>query len=150
MLRRHCEEMDERAARWGTAVGDDALVFSLEPDCACPMPPGFLSRRVAVRKEMLGIANKRPETIAMEDEALHLYRRTPERRLVGRTGPSPKSVMTYRAIGSRLGANVVQRWPSLLPNVARLPWRGDCGFVSMGPCRGCGASRPPNTQADSL
>jgi integrase len=111
MLRRHCEEMDERAAQWGTTVGDDAFVFSLEPDCARPMPPGFLTRRVGVLKELLGIADKRPETIALEDEALRLYRGTPERRPAGRAGPSPKGAMTYAAIGRRLGRS--QRWAAL-------------------------------------
>ena len=90
MLGRHCEEMDERAALFGVTVASDGFVFSLEPDCAKPMPPDYVTKRVAVLKEHLGVADKRPETIALEDEALRLFRDEPVDRPAGRTGPSPK------------------------------------------------------------
>jgi hypothetical protein len=58
---------------------------------------------VAKLKESLGIANKRPETIELEDEALRL-RRQPAERTHGRSGPTPRSaVLSYSEIGKRLG-----------------------------------------------
>jgi hypothetical protein len=51
-----------------------------------PNPPDHVSRRVAALKEHLGIADKRPETIALEDEALRLFRSKPERRAAGQPG----------------------------------------------------------------
>jgi integrase len=108
VLRRHCEEMDERAALFGVTVAADGFVFSLEPDCSKPMPPDWVTKRVAVLKEHLGAADKRPETIALEDEALRLFRGEPAGRRAGRTGPSPKGALTYQEIGARLGRS--ERW----------------------------------------
>lgn len=108
MLRRHCEEMDERAALFGTTVASDGFVFSLEADCSNPMPPDWVTKRVAVLKEHLGVADKRPETIALEDEALRLFRGEATDRPTGRTGPSSKGAMTYEEIGARLGRSA--RW----------------------------------------
>jgi integrase len=103
MLLRQCERMDERAAAFGVDVAPDAFVFSLEPDCSLPMAADYLTRRVGVLKEHLGIANKRPDTIAREDEALRLFRRAPTHRPKGKTGPSLKGGMSYEDIGRRLG-----------------------------------------------
>ena len=64
-----------------------AFVFSLEPDCSRPMEADYLTKQVARLKDHLGIADKRPETIALEDEALRLYRSTPAPRRAGQVGP---------------------------------------------------------------
>lgn len=108
MLRRHCEDMDRRAAASGTEVGPDGFVFSLHPDCSRPMPPDFITKQVAVIKRHLGIEDKKPETIMLEDEALRLYRQPPEKRPAGRTGPMPKGGLSYAEIGTRLGRS--ERW----------------------------------------
>ncbi|MDP9420724.1 MAG: hypothetical protein M3P53_11365 [Actinomycetota bacterium] len=111
MLRRHCEQMDARAAQFGTAVADDAFMFSLEPDCSRPMPPDYMTKRVGVLKDFLGIATKKPETIFLEDEALRLYRQRPSARPLGKTGPAPKGGLSFREIGERLGRS--ERWAML-------------------------------------
>jgi integrase len=103
MLLRQCSRMDELAAAGGVAIADDGFVFSLEPDCSVPMSADFVTKRVAVLKEHLGIANKRPETIALEDEALRLFRQPREVRPGGRTGPRSRGGLSYEEIGRRLG-----------------------------------------------
>lgn len=110
MLRRHCTQMDERAGEFGATVDPDGFVFSLEPDCSKPMPPDYVTKRVAVLKEHLGIAVKKPETIRMEDEALQLYRQSPKPRF-GVTGPAPKGGLPFREIGERLGRS--EKWATL-------------------------------------
>ena len=110
MLGRHCRNMDERAAMFGVTVPADGYMFSNEPDCSAPMPPDYATRRVAVLKDHLGIADKRPETVALEDEALALYRTRPTSR-IGITGPAPKGGMSFREIGERLGRS--ERWATL-------------------------------------
>jgi hypothetical protein len=67
------------------------------------MPADYITKRVAVLKEHLGIANKRPSTVALEDQALALYRGAPQPRPAGRRGPSPKGAMSYDEIGRRFG-----------------------------------------------
>ncbi|HEY3143461.1 MAG TPA: hypothetical protein VGJ86_20155, partial [Acidimicrobiales bacterium] len=111
MLQRHCELMDERAALLGVPIVPDAFVFSREVDCSKPVSPGYFTRRVAVLKEHLGISNKRPETSALEDEALRLYERDPEVRPAGKTGPMPAGAISFREIGQRLGRS--ERWAEL-------------------------------------
>jgi integrase len=103
MLLRHCALMDERAATQGITVGPDAYVFSLEPDCSKPMSPDHLTKQVAKLKEFLGIANKRPDTVALEDRALVLRRQKPPARPKGRPGPLPAGGMSYEGIGRQLG-----------------------------------------------
>jgi integrase len=103
MLQRHCERMDERAAVFGVEVASDAFVFSLAPDCSLPLAADYLTKQVAVLKEHLGISNKRPETIAREDEALRLFRQDAEHRPQGKTGPALRGGLSYREIGERLG-----------------------------------------------
>ncbi len=110
MLRRHCEEMDARAAELGAAVDDDTFVFSLDPDCKRPMSPDYVTKRVAIRKDHLGIAEKHPETIALENAALALYRQTPSTRS-GITGPAPKGGMSFQRIGEKLGRT--ERWAAM-------------------------------------
>ena len=111
MLLRHCEEMDERAAACGAEVTADGFVFSLVPDCSEPMPADYVTKRVAVLKQHLGIEDKRPETVALEDEALRLFRLVPEPRPAGRRGPAPKGGLSYDEIGKRLGRS--SRWAAM-------------------------------------
>jgi len=40
------------------------FVFSLEPDCSQPMPPDYLTRRLGVLKNDLGLTRTRPDTNA--------------------------------------------------------------------------------------
>ena len=102
MLLRHCALMDERAAARGVTIGSDAYIFSLEADCSKPMSPDYLTKQVGKLKEFLGIANKRPDTIALEDRALALRRQAPPERPKGRPGPMPTGGMSYEDIGRQL------------------------------------------------
>ena len=111
MLQRHCTEMDERATVCGIELAPDAFVFSLAIDCAAPMPPDHVTRRMAVLKETLGIADKRPDTIGLEDEALRLFRSRRGPRTPGQRGRSPAGGVTYAAIGKQLGRS--ERWATL-------------------------------------
>ena len=90
---------------------DDAFVFSLEPDCSKPMPPDYVTKRVGVLKEHLGIAVKKPDTIYLEDKALALYRQRAKARPAGMTGPAPKGGMSFADIGKRLRRS--ERWAML-------------------------------------
>lgn len=107
LLHRHRVEMDERAALAGETLAPDGYVFSLALDCSTPMPPDYVTRRVALLKERLGVANKQPQTIALEDAALALFRGERQSRS-GMTGPAPQGALSYREIGRRLGRS--QRW----------------------------------------
>jgi integrase len=111
MLHRHCEHMDERARTGGVLLGTDPFLFSLVANCSAPMPPDYLTKRVGVLKGYLGIEDKRPDIVALEDEALRLRRSPPQRRPQGRTGPSPNGGMSFREIGQHLGRS--ERWASL-------------------------------------
>jgi hypothetical protein len=86
MLERHCAERDERAALFGVEVPSDGFVVSLEPDWSLPMPAEYLTRQLAVLKPHLGISTKGPDTIALEDKALRLFRQPPGRRPPGNGG----------------------------------------------------------------
>jgi integrase len=90
MLQRHCAEMDDRAATCGIELAPDAFVFSLALDCTTPMPPDHVTRRMGLLKEHLGIADRRPETVALEDEALRLFRSRPGPRSPGQRGRPPR------------------------------------------------------------
>jgi integrase len=111
MLQRHCVQMDERAEACGVAIGPNGFVFSLDPDCSRPMPADYLTRQVAALKEHLGISNKQPGTLKLEDEALRLFRQLPAPRRPGQTGPAPKGGMSFPEIGRRLGRS--RRWAEL-------------------------------------
>jgi integrase len=111
MLRRHCEQMDARAAEFGATVARDSFVFSLEPDCSKPMPPDYVTKRVGLLKDHLGIAVKKPDTIYLEDKALALYRQRAKARPAGMTGPAPKGGMSFAEIGKRLKRS--ERWAML-------------------------------------
>ena len=90
-------------------VGDDAFVFSTVADCSTPLLPDFLTRGVARLKGHLGIENKQPATIALEDEALRLRREgSPNHTAPRRPGPSPTGAMSYGDIGKALDRS--QNW----------------------------------------
>lgn len=117
MLRRHCDLMDERAAICGVTVGSDAFVFSDEPDCSRPWDPDTVTKRVGLLKEHLGIADKAPSTIALENEALRLYRLPRTERADGRQYMPPKGGIPFAEIGRRLGRS--ERWASLAVDSAQ-------------------------------
>lgn len=110
MLRRHCAEMDERAAMFGTSVDTDGYVFSLESDCSKAMPPDYVTKRVAELKDHLGISVKRPDVAALEDKALKLRRQKATGR-AGRSGPAPEGGLSFADIGKKLGRS--ERWAAL-------------------------------------
>lgn len=102
MLRRVCDEQDERALVVGAQLVADPFIFTLALDGSTPMPTDYLTRRVAKLKLHLGIEQKRPTTVALENEALRLFRQEPLARPAGRRGPKPSGAMSYSEIGTRL------------------------------------------------
>jgi integrase len=116
MLRRLCDEMDERAVLAGNDLCADPYVFSLALDCSQPIPPDYFTKRVGVLKGHLGVEDKRPETIAMEDEALRLRRQPPRPRPSGMTGPAPRGGMSFRKIGEQFSRS--ERWAALAVQAA--------------------------------
>ncbi len=62
MLRAHMTSMDARAEVFGVSVDPGCFVFSLEPDCSGPMRPEFMTRRMRVLRNRLGLANESFET----------------------------------------------------------------------------------------
>ena len=132
MLKRHCHQLNERAAAAGIELATDAFLFSLALDCSAPMSPDHLTKRVAVLKSYLGIEDKRPKVVALEDEALRLRRSTPPARPAGKPGPLPTGGMSYRDIGTALGRS--ERWANLAVAAAerreraQASGRGDLDF----------------------
>ncbi len=53
-LRDHLTAMDQRAQRNGVTVADDGFVFSREPNCARPMRPELMTRRMRRLRKQLG------------------------------------------------------------------------------------------------
>lgn len=51
----HIDAMDKRAADCGADIADDGFVFSLDPSCAVPMRPEFMTRRMRLLRKALGI-----------------------------------------------------------------------------------------------
>jgi integrase len=96
ILRRQAEEMADRAAVIGVPLAPEPFLFSDEPDCSAPLRPGVVTRRLGVLKGHLGAEDKRPATIALEDEALRL-RRFGKVDRSGRPGPRPMdgAAMSY-------------------------------------------------------
>ena len=62
-------------------------------------------------KGYLGIEDKDPDVVALEDEALRLRRSTPSARPAAKPGPLPGGGLSYREIGSTSGRS--ERWASL-------------------------------------
>ena len=110
MLQRVDDQLVERAAaQLGIDLSGDAFLFSREPDASKPLHPEYMTRQLAKVKDLLGVPDKHPETIAMEDDALHLFREGDgQPRPPGRTGPRPKGALSYKEIGRRLGRS--ERW----------------------------------------
>jgi integrase len=110
MLARVCEQIDIDSVTANTQSVIDPFVFTIEPDGSRPMTPDFVTKRVAVLKEHLGIESKAPATIERETEALRLWRQSGSDRQ-GRTGPAPSGGLSYREIGMRLGRS--ERWAAM-------------------------------------
>ena len=104
MLRTLVAEMEERCASVGARTAEDPFLFSLEPDGSRPLPPDRVTKRLQVLKGYLGVEDKKPETIALEDEALRLRRSGTVDR-TGRRGPKPHggAAMSYFDIAQTLG-----------------------------------------------
>ncbi len=109
VLRRQLEAMEERAAFLGVPMAADPFLFSIEADCSTPLIPGRVTKRLAVLKGHLGVEDKRPETVALENEALRLRRSGTVDRS-GRPGPEPMdgAAMSYDDIATKLGRT--QMW----------------------------------------
>src|SRR5580698_6167458 len=58
MLKRHCDQMHQRAKDAGLEIAEDPFLFSLVADCSAPMPPDHLTKRVGALKGYLGIEDK--------------------------------------------------------------------------------------------
>jgi hypothetical protein len=69
-----------------------------------------------VLKGHLGIEDKRPETVQLEDDALRLRRQAPAPRRAGMSGPAPKGGLSFREIGEQLGRS--ERWAALAVQAA--------------------------------
>lgn len=111
MLASVCADQDHAAAVAGAALASDPFLFSLVIDASSPMPPEYLTKRVATLKGHLGVEDKKSETIAREDEALRLFRLGPMPRARGKRGPAPKGGLSYAEIGARLDRT--ERWAAL-------------------------------------
>lgn len=122
MLRRHCDEIDERAEIVGATMNTDPYVFTLALDGSAPMSPDYVTRRVGVLKGRLGIEEKKPGTVAREDEALRLFRQKAAPR-PATVGPAPKGGMSLREIGAALERS--ERWAALA--IAAAERRGAAG-----------------------
>ena len=117
MLVRLGRHQDETAFAARISLVDDPFLFTREPDASAPLPPDTLTKRVAVLKEHLGIEDKRPETIAREDEALRLFESTPPPRPAGKRGPQPVGSVSYADIGAALGRS--ERWAAMTVHSAQ-------------------------------
>lgn len=53
-LQQHLRVMDRRAADLGFTISDDGFVFSLDPDCARPMRPELMTRRMRRLRKTFG------------------------------------------------------------------------------------------------
>jgi integrase len=111
MLVRVCQHQTERAAEHGVGLSADPFIFSLAPDGSVPLHPDHVTKQVAILKGHLGIEDKRPTTVGLEDEALRLRRSAPRQRRPGVTGPAPNGGMSLREIGQQFRRS--ERWAAL-------------------------------------
>ena len=109
VLRAVVDEAERRSRVLGVPLPRDPFIFSIEPDSSLPIRPGYVTRRLQTLKGRLGAEDKRPETVALEDEALRLRREGRVDR-TGRRGPGPKdgNAMSYDDIAATLGRS--QMW----------------------------------------
>ena len=109
VLRGLLDEMEARCASVGASPAADPFIFSIEPDGSKPLLPGRVTKRLQILKGHLGVEDKRPETIALEDEALRL-RRSGSVDRSGRPGPAPQdgAAMSYLDVATALGRT--QAW----------------------------------------
>lgn len=108
MLARLLDEHAIRATKAGAQLCADPFVFSANLDCSAPLSPDYVTKRVALLKEHLGIEQKKPETIQREGEALQLFRGQRTERPAGKTGPAPRGALSFAEIGARFGRS--ERW----------------------------------------
>jgi hypothetical protein len=110
------------------------------------MPAEYLTRRVSVLKEHVGISTKGAETIALEDEALRLFRQPASPRPPGKRGPAPTGGMSFPEIGRQLGRS--QCWAQLAVRSAlrreEAASRGETEFFD-GSILALRSSRPPSS-----
>ena len=123
MLQRHCDHMDERARTAGVELAADPFLFSLVADCSKPMPPDYFTKRVGVLKGYLGIEDKRPEVVALEDEALRLRRSPPPTATPRQDGTARPTVgcPSARSANNLVAASAGRVWPSQPPNAESTP-----------------------------
>jgi hypothetical protein len=109
VVQRQLDEMRERAAVIGVPLAADPFLFSAEPDCSAPVQSIRVTKRLQVLKGYMGVEDKRPETVAREDQALRLRRCGIVDRS-GPPGPAPMNgaAMSYDVIGQALGRS--QMW----------------------------------------
>jgi integrase len=109
VLRRQTQQMAERVELIGVQLAHDAFLFSDDPECSTPMRPSRVTKRLQELKGYVGLEDKRPETVALEDEALRL-RRSGKVDRSGRPGPAPTdgAAMSYDNIATALGRS--QMW----------------------------------------
>ncbi len=103
MLRELLDEIEERCTSVGAHTADDPFLFSLERDGSKPLSSNYVTKQPQVLKIDLGVEAKKPQTIALEDEALRL-RRSGYVDRSGRLAPVPRDVaaVSYRDIGIAL------------------------------------------------
>lgn len=56
LLADHLEQMDRRAGISGLKIDQDAFVFSIDPACAEPMRPEYMTRHMRILRSKLGIS----------------------------------------------------------------------------------------------
>lgn len=111
MLARLLDEHALRAAEAGAELCADPFVFSATLDCSAPLSGDYVTKRVALLKEHLGIEQKRPETVQREDEALRLFRGQRPARPAGKRGPAPRGALSFAEIGARFDRS--ERWAAM-------------------------------------
>ncbi len=143
LLQRLCDDRDELALQATIPLDPDPFVFSLALDCSEPMSPDYVTKRVAILKEHLGIEDKRPETIAREDEALRLFQHPSVARVLqaGRVRLRRAACRIERSVSSSGGASAGLPWQSRRRSGERRPACGAPALTSTGRSSPYGNSR---------